>query len=147
MVIILRKMLLIAVRPPVAALTLLLPYPPKAGKEPKQPPSKFAAPKATSSRFGLKVIPCTPSLDFASPWDKLLEATDDSKKPRRAIRKDVPIASRICFMWSVWNGQWKANGDPVLDWTFPRTSRPLSSQQNFRVRMADRTTTVNRSGI
>lgn len=83
------------VRPPVAALTLLLPYPPKAGKDPKQPPSKFAAPKATSSRFGLKVIPCIPSPGFTSPCGKLFEATEDSKKPRSAIRKEVPIASRI----------------------------------------------------
>lgn len=49
----LRMIELIGVFPPVALLTLLLPYPPKAGKLMKHAPTKFAAPKATSSLFAL----------------------------------------------------------------------------------------------
>lgn len=90
----LSMMLLIGVLPPVDLLTLLLPYPPKAGSAMKQPPTMFATPKATSSRLALRDIPQMPSPGLPSPPPRLLAATDDSKKPSKAIRKEVPIASR-----------------------------------------------------
>lgn len=120
----LSSILLIGVCPPVDTLSLLLPYPPKAGKAMKQPPTRFAAPNATSSRFALKAIPCSPSLEFESLPCKLLAATEDSKNPSKAIKNDVPIASRKCFRRGVRNGQWNVKGDPVLDSTFPRISSP-----------------------
>lgn len=49
----LRKMLLIGVLPPVDAFTLLLPYPPNAGKAINRPPVTLATPNATSSLFVL----------------------------------------------------------------------------------------------
>lgn len=145
MVIMLRKILLIGVFPPVLAFTLLLPYPPKAGRALKHPPTKLATPRATSSRLGLKAIPWIPSLP--SPPPRLLAATDDSKNPRRAIRNEVPIASRTCFKWSTWKGQWKGKGLPVDDLTSPRISMSRCSQSNCQLKIADMTTTRNLSGI
>jgi hypothetical protein len=138
-------MLLIGVFPPVLAFTLLLPYPPKAGSAPKQPPTKFATPSATSSRFGLSAIPWMPS--FWSPPPKLFAATDDSKNPRSAIRKDVPIASRTWCICDVWNGQWNGNALPDVDLTSPRISRPCDAQSNRHERIAETTTTRKRSGM
>lgn len=86
----LKKMELMGVLPPVCLLTLLLPYPPKAGMLMKQAPIRLAVPNATSSRFALS---CMPGSSLLGP--RLLAATDDSKKPSNAIRKDVPMASLI----------------------------------------------------
>ena len=89
-----KKILLIGVLPPVLAFSLLLPYPPNAGTARKHAPTRLAAPNATSSRFALSWTPSIPS--FTSPPARLFAATEDSKKPSKAIRKEVPIASRIC---------------------------------------------------
>lgn len=142
----LSMMLLIGVFPPVDAFTLLLPYPPKAGRAIKQPPTIFATPNATSSRLALSDIPWMPSPCLPSPPPKLFAATDDSKKPSNAIRKEVLIASCIRFMCDGTKGKRNGNGDPVLDWTLPRISRPCWSQPKRHVKTAERTTTKKRSG-
>lgn len=142
----LRSILLIGVCPPVATLSLLLPYPPKAGKAMKQPPTRFAAPNATSSRLALKANPCSPSPDFESPPGKLLAATEDSKNPNKAIKNEVPMASRRWFIVGDLNGQWNVKGDPVLDSTLPRISSPCWSQRNVQEKIADNNTTMKRSG-
>lgn len=56
----------------------------------KQEPSRLAVPRAMSSLLGLN---CMPSI---SPLPRLLAATDDSKKPSMPMRKEVPMASRMC---------------------------------------------------
>ena len=61
-----RKTELIGVLPPVLALTLLLPYPPKPGRAMKRPPTKFATPSATSSRLAESVTFLIPSLSSPS---------------------------------------------------------------------------------
>ena len=139
----LRIILLIGVLPPVDAFTLLLPYPPKAGKAMKHPPNIFATPRATSSRLALRDIPCSPSLP---PVPRLLAATEDSKKPSNAIRNEVLIASCMCTILDGCRGHRNGNGEPVLDRMVPRISRPFLSQPNFHVRTADKTTTMKRSG-
>ncbi len=142
----LRMILLIGVFPPVDAFTLLLPYPPKAGRAMKQPPTIFATPRATSSRFALNDMPW-----MASPWPppppRLFAATEDSKKPSRAMRKEVLIASRTWCMCDGTNGQRNGKGDPVLDCTLPRISKPLLSQSKRHAKTAERTTTRKRSGM
>lgn len=145
-VMILRRMLLIGVFPPVDAFTLLLPYPPKAGNAIKQPPITLATPRATSSRLALKDIPCKPSGFLPSPPPRLFAATEDSKKPSSAIKKDVLMASRTCCMCVGMKGKRKGKGEPVLDFTSPRIWSPLSSQPKCQVNMAERTTTMKRSG-
>lgn len=52
----------------------------------------LAVPRATSSRLGLSWMPAKPSLP------RLLAATDDSKKPSRAMRNEVLMASRMYVM-------------------------------------------------
>jgi len=79
--------------PPVCLFTLLLPYPPNAGKDMKHAPVKLATPSATNSRFALSWM-----LGNVSWPPRLLAATEDSKKPSNAIRKEVPMASR---MWVI----------------------------------------------
>ena len=143
-VMMLSNILLIGVFPPVEAFTLLLPYPPKAGRAMKHPPMTLAIPKATSSRFALNVMPWRPSP--LPPPPRLFAATDDSKKPSKAIKNDVPMASRACFMDDGMRGKRKGNGLPVLEWTFPSMSTPLPAQSNLQAKTADRTTTTNRSG-
>ena len=143
----LKRMLLIGVFPPVDALTLLLPYPPNAGSAMKHPPTTLATPSATSSRLALRDIPCKPSPCLPSPPPRLFAATEDSKKPRSAIKNEVLIASRTCCMCCGMNGKRKGKGDPVLDLTSPRISRPFSCQPNRQVNTADRTTTMKRSGM
>ena len=142
----LRMMLLIGVLPPVDALTLLLPYPPNAGRAMKHPPTILATPSATSSRLALSTMPCRPSR-LPSPPPRLLAATEDSKKPRRAIRKEVLMASLTCFMCEGIKGHLKGKGEPVLDFTWPRISSPFLFQPHFQVKTAERTTTINRSGM
>jgi hypothetical protein len=93
-VMILKNTELMGVLPPVLAFTLLLPYPPNPGNALKHDPTMFAAPSAISSLFGLCWIPLIESL-VPSPPPRLLAATEDSKNPRRAIKNDVLIASRI----------------------------------------------------
>jgi hypothetical protein len=100
----LKKMELMGLTPPVALFTLLLPYPPKAGRLMKQAPTRFAAPRATSSRLGLSWM----SGNALVP-PRLLAATEDSKNPSSAMRKEVPIASRMCFMWEVAKGHRNVN--------------------------------------
>ena len=139
--------LLIGVFPPVDAFTLLLPYPPKAGRAMKQPPTIFATPSATSSRFALSDMPWMPSPGLPWPPPRLFAATDDSKKPSRAIRKEVLIASRTWCICDGTKGQRNGKGDPVLDLTFPRISKPLLSQSKRHARTAERTTTKKRSGM
>lgn len=139
----LRNTLLIGVFPPVDAFTLLLPYPPNAGKAMKQPPTRLAIPSATSSRFALSVMSRNPSAGVVL---MLFAATEDSKNPRSAMRKEVPMASRTCFMCPMRKGQWKGNIFPVEDLIVPRISSPFSSHPNFQVKTADRTTTINLSG-
>lgn len=91
----LRKILLMGLRAPVEALTLLLPYPPNAGRAIKQPPTTLATPRATISLLGLTVIPLIPvPLLSPSPF----AATEDSKKPSSAIMKEVLIAVRTWFI-------------------------------------------------
>lgn len=87
------KILLIGVLPPVDALTLLRPYPPKAGRAMKRPPIMLATPRATSSRLGLKFKFLKTFLLVVSPAPKLFAATLDSKKPKRAMTKLVLNAS------------------------------------------------------
>lgn len=142
----LRKMLLICVRPPVDEFTLLLPYPPNAGRAIKQPPIILATPKATISRFALKVTPGTAS---SSPELRPFAATDDSKNPRRDIIKEVLIAARTCFMWPTRKGHLNAKRplpvlvDGLID---PKISSPWLSHPIFHVKTADSATTRNRSG-
>ena len=139
----LRMILLIGVLPPVDALTLLLPYPPKAGKAIKHPPTTLATPRATSSRLALRDILCSPLLP---PPPRLFAATEDSKNPSKAMRKEVLMASCMCIILEGCNGHRNGNGEPVLDRMVPRISRPCLSQPNFHVKTADRTTTMKRSG-
>ena len=147
MVIRLKNILLIGVRPPVEALTLLLPYPPNAGRAMKQPPMRLATPRAMSSRLADSVMPCRPSPVLPSPPPRAFAATDDSKNPSNAMRKEVLMASRTCFMYDGTNGQWKGNGEPVLDLTSPRISRPFLSQRKAHANTAERATTIKRSGM
>lgn len=56
----------------------------------KLPPTKFATPRAINSRLALNCMPWIVSLP-----PRLLAATDDSKKPRRAIKKELDMASRM----------------------------------------------------
>lgn len=101
---------LMGVFPPVEWLTLLLPYPPKAGMAIKRPPIKFATPRATSSRFVDKLMPRMPSSSsYSSPFlsifffgrelmlPRLFAATEDSKNPSRAMMKAVLKASLTCL--------------------------------------------------
>jgi hypothetical protein len=60
----------------------------------KQEPTRFAVPRAIISRLALNSMP---GIELPP---KLLAATDDSKNPRRAMRKDVDMAERMCFMWA-----------------------------------------------
>ena len=143
----LRTILLIGVLPPVDALTLLLPYPPKAGNAMKHPPTMLAIPRATNSRLADSETPCRPSPGLLPPVPRDFAATEDSKKPSSAIKKEVLIAARTCFMKDGTSGQWNGKGLPVLDWTFPSTWRPSLSQPNFQVNTAERTTTTKRSGM
>lgn len=92
-VMMLMNMLLIGECAPVEALTLLLAYPPNAGRDMKHPPTTLAKPKATISLLGLTCIPFTPL--FGTPV-RPLAATDDSKKPRSAMINAVLNAARIC---------------------------------------------------
>lgn len=139
----LKMILLIGVFPPVDAFTLLLPYPPKAGRAMKHPPSIFATPRATSSRLALRDIPCSPLLP---PVPRLLAATEDSKNPSSAMRNEVLMASCMCIILEGCNGHRNGKGEPVLDRMVPRISRPCLSQPNLHVKTADRTTTTKRSG-
>lgn len=142
----LRTMLLIGVRPPVEALTLLRPYPPKAGRAMKHPPTRFATPRATSSRLADNVMPCSSSPGVVAPPPRAFAAMEDSKKPSRAMRKEVLIASRTCFMCDGTKGQWNGIGDPLLDLTSPRMESPFSCHEKAQVKTAERTTTTKRSG-
>lgn len=142
-VMMLRSILLIGDFPPVEAFTLLLPYPPKAGSAIKQPPTAFAVPSATSSLFALTDMPLTPS---RGPSPRPLAATDDSKKPRSAMTKEVLIAVRTCFIWSNWNGHLKANNPLGLFLAGPNISSPCLSQPNFHVKTAEKMTISARSG-
>lgn len=142
-VMILRKTLVIGDRAPVCELSLLRPYPPKAGKAEKQPPMTLAAPSATISRLALMCIPLIPS---ELPPPRPLAATDDSKKPRSAIIKDLLNAVRTCFIYASWKGQVKANSPPEPTSVDPRISSPLDSQSRCQARTADRATTRKRSG-
>lgn len=139
----LSMILLIGVLPPVDAFTLLLPYPPKAGKAMKHPPTIFATPRATSSRLALRDMPWSLLLP---PVPRLLAATEDSKNPSSAIRNEVLMASCMCIILEGCNGHRNENGEPVLDRMVPRISRPCLSQPNLHVNTADRTTTMKRSG-
>ena len=56
-----------------------------------KPPVMFATPRATSSRLALNVMFFSPPLP--SPDPKLLAATEDSKKPSKAMMKAVLNAS------------------------------------------------------
>ena len=142
----LRMILLIGVLPPVDAFTLLLPYPPKAGRAMKQPPTIFATPRATSSRFALNDMPWMAS-PCPPPPPRLFAATEDSKKPSRAMRKEVLIASRTWCICDGTKGQRNGKGAPVLDSTSPRISKPLLSQSKRHAKTAERTTTMKRSGM
>ena len=139
----LRMMLLIGVLPPVDAFTLLLPYPPKAGRAMKHPPRMFATPRDTSSRLALRDMPCSPSLP---PVPRLLAATEDSKNPSSAMRKEVLMASCMCIDLEGCRGHRNVNGEPVLDSMVPRISRPCLCHPNLQVKTADKTTTMKRSG-
>jgi hypothetical protein len=99
-VMMLKKILLIGVFPPVDAFTLLRPYPPNPGNAIKHPPTRLATPSATNSLFGLNCMPWIPSVPL-SPPPSALAATDDSKNPSSAIKNDVPIASLMCFICEV----------------------------------------------
>ena len=112
----------------------------------KQPPITFATPRATNSRFALKDIPCRPSPDLLSPPPKLFAATEDSKNPSKAMRKEVLMASLMWVMWLGMKGKRNVNGEPVLDSTLPRIERPCWSQLNLHVKTAERTTIIKRSG-
>lgn len=91
-------------------------------------------------------MPCSSSPGVVAPPPSAFAAMDDSKKPRRAIRKEVLIASRTCFICEGTKGQWKGIGDPVLDLTSPRIESPFSCQEKAQVKTAERTTTRKRSG-
>ncbi len=137
----LRMMELTGVRPPVDLLTLLLPYPPKAGRFEKHEPTMLAVPRATSSRLGLSWMPAKPSLP------RLLAATDDSKKPSRAMRNDVLMASRMYVTLEGWKGQRNVNRRPLAASTLPSTATPALSHSYQYARKAEKTTTRNRSGM
>lgn len=139
------KILLTGVLPPVEALTLLLPYPPKAGRAMNTPPMMFATPNATSSRFGLKFRFLKTFPLVASPTPKLFAATLDSKKPRSAMTKLVLKASEAYAKCEGCSGNRAGNGLP-MDSMLPRIARPFLSQPNFQVKMAESTTITNRSG-
>lgn len=133
---------LIGLLPPVATLTLLFPYPPNAGRLMKHPPTRLATPRATSSRFALN---CMPGKLAEAP--RLLAAMVDSKKPRRARRNEVLMASRMCFMWAGWKGKRKVKRWPDAASTLPRTATPCSSQPSFEHRTVATMTTKKRSGM
>jgi hypothetical protein len=144
-VMMLRKTLLIGVFPPVEAFTLLLPYPPKAGRAMNRPPVIFATPRATSSRLALRFIFLITEL-ADSPTPKLLAATEDSKKPSNAIMKLVLKASEAYLSCDFSRGQCTGNGLlPVL--MSPRISTPSWSHLNCQLKMAERTTMTKRSGM
>jgi hypothetical protein len=139
----LKKTLVMGERAPVWELSLLRPYPPNAGRAEKQPPMTLATPSATISRLALICIPLIPSdLPSLSP----LAATDDSKKPRRAIMKALLIAVRTCFMWANWKGQLNENSPLEPTSVGPRISSPLDSQSRCQAKTADRATIKKRSG-
>jgi hypothetical protein len=140
-----RKILLIGVFPPVDALTLLLPYPPNAGRAINRPPTTLAVPKATSSRFALRCIFCIARPFFPSS-PKLLAATEDSKKPSNAMRKLVLKVSDVYLRCIPPKGQCIGKRLPLVSMS-PKISTPFSSQRSCQHRMADRRTTMNRSGI
>lgn len=128
---------------PVAALSLLRPYPPNAGSDMKHPPITLATPRATSSRLALKDIPFIPPL-FPSP--RPFAAIDDSKNPSSAMMKDVLIALGRCRMCDILYGQRKAKVGFPSFLREPRTSNPFLSHWSFQVRITERKTTRNRSG-
>ena len=141
----LKNTLLIGVKPPVLTLTLLLPYPPKAGSAMKHPPTTFATPSATSSLFGLNVTFLSPLSSFPLPALKLFAATLLSKKPSRAIRNAVLNASAVFVKLPQSNGKSNLNGVPFA-LIEPMISSPWLAQSNFHAKTALRTTTRNRSG-
>ena len=117
-----RKMEDIGVLPPVLALTLLLPYPPNAGRAMKSPPQTFATPRATNSRFALRFMFLSTE---ASPVPKLFAATLLSKNPSSAITKAVLKASDAYWRCiSVLNGKCMAKGFPCVLMS-PRILTPL----------------------
>ena len=132
--------LLIGVVPPVWALSLLRPKPPKAGRVVKQPPITFAVPNAISSRLALSDVACSASFSGR----KLFAVTDDSKKPRSAIRKDVLktmlISSILC------KGHRKVGRLEVEEPSEPSISRPLSWSESDLVSAVATTITMRRSG-
>jgi hypothetical protein len=139
-----RMTLLIGVLPPVEALTLLRPYPPKAGKDMNKPPTTFATPRATSSLFALRLT-FLRTFCLPSPAPKLLAATLLSKKPSRAMTKDVEKASEAYLRCETRSGKWTGNGLPLL-LISPKISRPCLSHPNFHVNTAESTTIRNLSG-
>ena len=110
----------------------------------KQPPTIFATPSATSSRLALREIPSNPSPGLLPP--RLLAATQDSKNPSNEIKKEVPIASRMCVICDGISGNRKGNGAPVVDSILPNISTPLDCQSNPQANTAESTTTTKRSG-
>lgn len=131
-----RKTLLIGVLPPVLAFTLLLPYPPNAGRAMNKPPMILATPRATSSRLAETFIFTIPSASstsspslliffstFAVLVPRLLAATLLSKKPSRAIKKEVEKASVTCWKKDGRKGKCALKGFPLARMS-PRTSRP-----------------------
>lgn len=125
----------------------------------KSPPTILATPRATSSRFADTVTFVMPSgsstsvpsafttfLVLTVPVGSDLAATLDSKKPSKAIRKDVEKASFTCLKLSESKGKCAWKGAPFA-LMFPRMSRPCLSQPHLHVRTADNTTTRNRSGM
>lgn len=127
--------------PPVAIFSLLFPYPPKAGRAMKHPPTKFAVPSATSSRFALS---CMPAKSVDPP--RLLAATVDSKKPSRAIRNEVLMASRMCVICEGTKGKRKVKRRPEAALMGPMMARPWESQPSLEQRMVATTTMMKRSG-
>ena len=113
----------------------------------KQDPTRLATPRATSSRLADRVMPWSDAPGVSWPPPSAFAATDDSKKPNKAMRNEVLIASRTCFICDGTKGNWNGNGEPVLDLTSPRISRPSLFQANAHVNTADRVTTRKRSGM
>jgi hypothetical protein len=69
----------------------------------KRPPVMLAVPRAMSSRFAL-MGRVTPSL-LGSPPPRDFPATEDSKKPRRAMMRAVLMASDAYLRCAVSNGK------------------------------------------
>jgi len=77
---------------------------------------------------------------------RLFAATDDSKKPRSAMTKDVLNAASTCLRLEKLKGFAMGNGRPLAERTSPRMARPCLSQRSCQESSVAMTTMRKRSG-